>query len=359
MDDLHEIARFDDRLSHLYVEHARIDQHHKAIAVHDKSGSVDVPAAALALLMLGPGTSVTHAAVQTLADNNCLVAWVGEAGVRLYAHATGGTRSAANLLRQAELWADAHKHLAVVRRMYALRFGEDVSEALTLQQLRGREGIRVREAYARASLRTGVEWTGREYNRTNWKSADPVNRALSTAHSCLYGVVHAAILSAGYSAALGFIHTGKQLSFVYDVADFYKADVTIPLAFEVASEVIANLERSVRIACRDRFRQTRLLKRIIPDIGRVLDIEGGPCVGGGRGAAAAGDAGDGQTGAGGASSEPRGLGPRGLGGQAHGAGGETLDWDEDPARPGNLWDVTDDGEDGAVEGGRNFGGPDG
>ncbi len=276
MSDLHELARFDDRLSYLYVEHARIDQHEQAIAIHDTSGVTPVPVAALALLMLGPGTAITHAAVRALADNNCLVAWVGEAGVRLYAHSTGGTRSAAGVIRQAALVSDPARRLTVVKRMYLKRFQQPLDPQLTIQQIRGMEGIRVREAYAAASRTTGVPWHGRQYDRKRWSKADPVNRALSCANSCLYGIVHAAILSAGYSPALGFIHTGKQLSFVYDIADLYKADLTIPLAFEVVAGGGGPLERGVRLACRDRFKSNRLLARILPDIAWVLEITDDP-----------------------------------------------------------------------------------
>jgi CRISPR-associated protein Cas1 len=222
--------------------------------------------------MLGPGTNITHAAVRALADNGCLVLWTGEEGVRMYAQGMGETRSAKNLLRQAYLSSDPARRLVVVMQMYRMRFEESLDPGLTLQQIRGREGIRVREAYARASRDTGVAWGGRSYQRFDWHSADPVNRALSAANSCLYGVCHAAIVSAGYSPALGFIHTGKMLSFVYDIADLYKADITIPLAFRAAAEAADGLEGRVRRACRDGFHESRLLPRIVPDIDRALGI---------------------------------------------------------------------------------------
>src|SRR5579872_310577 len=231
MKDLHLLPKVRDSWSYLYVEHCRVDQEAKAIALHDERGTTAVPCASLTLLMLGPGTSVTHAAIRVLAESGCLVAWTGEEGVRTYAQGMGETRSARNLLWQAYLCMNRQRRLEVVRRMYAKRFAEELAPHLTLEQIRGREGVRVREAYARASRESGVEWQGRSYHRNEWKSTDAVNRALSTANSCLYGVCHAAIISAGYSPALGFIHTGKMLSFVYDVADLYKADVTIPLAF--------------------------------------------------------------------------------------------------------------------------------
>ncbi len=270
MDDLHQLPKFRDALSFLYVEHVRVEQEQKSIALYDAEGKTPVPAAGLSVLMLGPGTNITHAAIRALADNNCLVIWCGEQNVRFYAFGMGGTRSARGILRQAQLVADERSRLEVVKRMYRMRFKEDLPPDLTIKELRGREGIRVRTAYARASRETGVPWEGRSYKRSDWRSADPVNRALSCANSCLYGLCHAAILSAGYSPALGFIHTGKQLSFVYDIADLYKVDITIPVAFRAAAEECDNLEREVRLRCRDIFRETRLVQRVIPDIRHAL-----------------------------------------------------------------------------------------
>jgi len=268
--DLHVLPKFSDGWSCLYVEHCRLEQEDQAIAVYDASGKIPVPCSNLAVLMLGPGVSITHAAVSVLADHGCLVVWCGEGGVRFYAAGMGETRSAANLLHQARMWADADLHLKVVYRLYQLRFAETFDPALTLRQIRGMEGIRVREAYARAARETGVPWSGRSYRREKWSSTDPVNRALSVANSCLYGICHAAVISAGFSPALGFIHTGKMLSFVYDVADLYKTEITIPAAFRTAAEGKDGLERRVRLWCRDLFVSRKLLARIIPDIQKIL-----------------------------------------------------------------------------------------
>lgn len=281
MKDLRLLPKVRDSWSYLYVEHCRVDQQDKAIAIHDKEGRTAVPCAMLALLMLGPGTTITHAAIRALADNGCMVAWCGEEGVRLYAFGTGETRSSRNLLAQVRLYADPALRLRVVHCMYRMRFAEDLDPSLPIEELRGKEGVRVREAYARASGDTGVAWQGRLYKSSDWRSADPVNRALSCANSCLYGVCHAAIVSAGFSPALGFIHTGKTLSFVYDIADLYKVDLTIPVAFRAAAEGPAQLETRTRRTCRDMFRSQQLLERIIPDIERALGME--------RGAALAGD----------------------------------------------------------------------
>jgi len=271
--DLHLLPKIRDSWSYLYVEHCKIDQEDKAIAIHDAEGKVPVPCASLAVLMLGPGTNITHAAIRALAENGCLVFWTGEEGVRFYAQGLGETRSARNLMRQARLWADPKAHLEVVLRLYRMRFGEMLDDSLTLEQIRGKEGLRVRAAYAEASRSSGVPWAGRSYQRDLWGAADPINRALSAANSCLYGVCHAAIVSAGYSPALGFIHIGKMLSFVYDVADLYKVEMAIPVAFRETAAGKKDLERRVRQACRDAFREQRLLQRIIPDIEQALGAD--------------------------------------------------------------------------------------
>lgn len=272
MKDLRQLPKLRDSLSYLYVEHCRVDREEQSIAILDADGRTPVPCASLALLLLGPGTRITHAAVAVLADNNCLLAWCGEEGVRMYAFGCGGTRGAAALIQQARLVSDPDSRLAVAKRMYQMRFQEEPDPALSLEQLRGWEGRRVRDAYARASQESGVRWQGRSYDRSTWAGSDPVNRALSAANSCLYGVCHAAILSLGMSPALGFIHTGKTLSFVYDVADLYKTEVTIPVAFEVAAGGVFHVERRSRLGCRDRFRELNLLERLSRDIPRTLGL---------------------------------------------------------------------------------------
>jgi len=273
MKNLHELPQFADKLSYLYVEHAVIDKQDKAVAVHDAAGTTPVPAASLAVLVLGPGTKITHAAVRALADNNCQLVFSGEQGVRFYAHGLGGSRHSRNLIRQARLVSNELTRLQVVIRMYCLRFEDPPDDDVTLQQLRGMEGIRVRQAYRQASEESGVPWHGRSYKRNQWNDADPVNRALSAANACLYGLVHAAILSGGYSPALGFIHTGKQLSFVYDVADLYKAELTIPMAFRIAAENPTEVERAARYACRDEFHRSKLIQQVLPDIRHCLTVE--------------------------------------------------------------------------------------
>lgn len=273
MDDLHLLPKLRDSLSYLYIEHAVIERDSSALLVLQQTGRTTVPIANLCLLMLGPGTSLTHAAVVLLAENGTSIVWVGEDGNKFYAQGNGETRKSAHLLRQAELISDPEARLRVVMRMYELRFGYSLDPNLTIEQIRGMEGARIRTAYAEASRKYGITWTGRNYDRSNWANADPVNRALSAANALLNGICHAAIVSGGYSPGLGFLHTGLQLSFVYDIADLYKTRFTIPAAFHTASQGLENIEKRTRETCRELFRQEKLLQKILPDIDRLLNIE--------------------------------------------------------------------------------------
>jgi CRISPR-associated protein Cas1 len=271
MRDLHDLPKFSDRWSHLYLEHGRLEREASALIFYRIDGSLEIPIDQLGVVLLGPGSTVSHAAMRALADNNTLVCWTGEHGVRLYAHSTGGTYHSLRLLRQAALYSDYQSRMAVIRRMYSKRFPDPLPEDAPLETVRGKEGYRVREAYRHIAEEFGIPWHGRSYRQDDWDWSDPINRALSSAYACLYGICHAAILSAGYSPAIGFIHTGKMLSFVYDIADLYKTEVAVPTAFRVVKEGADEVDRRARIACRDLFHQTRLMQRILPDIAEVLD----------------------------------------------------------------------------------------
>lgn len=151
---------------------------------------------------------------------------------------------------------------------------EDVSK-LTMQQLRGREGARVRRIYRDQSIKHGVEWTGRDYNPDDFESGTPVNQALSAANVALYGVAHSVIVALGMSPGLGFIHTGHELSFVYDIADLYKAEISIPIAFQIASNVTEDedIGRLARLKIRDYVLENKLMKKIVKDLQELLEVE--------------------------------------------------------------------------------------
>ena len=261
-----------ERISVVFVERGEIDVLDGAFVVVDATGiRTHIPVGGVACIMLEPGTRLSHRAAALAARVGTLLVWVGEAGVRLYSAGQPGGARSDRLLYQARLALDDDLRLKVVRKMYAIRFGEEPPARRSVEQLRGIEGARVRQTYQLLARQFGVQWNGRNYDADSWDAADLPNRCLSAATSCLYGVTEAAVLAAGYAPAVGFIHTGKPLSFVYDVADIYKFDTVVPAAFKVAaSKPAGNPERAVRLACRDIFRQSKLLDRIIPDIEELL-----------------------------------------------------------------------------------------
>lgn len=264
-----------DRISILFVEKGNLDVLDGAFVVVDKNGiRTHIPVGSVACLMLEPGTRVSHAAVTLAARVGCLLVWVGEAGVRLYASGQPGGARADRLLYQARLALDDEARLKVVRKMYTMRFKEEPPSRRSVEQLRGIEGARVRKLYELLAAQYKVEWKMRNYDANNWGSGDIPNRCLSSATACLYGVCEAAILAAGYAPAIGFIHTGKPQSFVYDIADVFKFDTVVPVAFRIAARKPSDPERDVRLACREAFRQTRLVRHIIPAIEEILSAGG-------------------------------------------------------------------------------------
>ena len=273
---LQALPQIGDRLTFLYLEHCQINREDSAILVRDERGTTRIPAAAITVLLLGPGTTVTHRAVELIGDAGVGIVWVGEHGVRFYAGGRPLTHRAHLLIKQAKLVSNQRSHLAVVKKMYQLRFPDEDVSGLTTQQLRGREGSRVRKAYRTAAKQWNVSWNGREFDPDNFSSGDPVNQALSAGHACLYGLAHAVISALGCSPGLGFIHVGHERSFVYDIADLYKSEITIPIAFEIAARQPADLPGTVRRRVRDEMASTHLLERMVRDIRFLLSDDDQP-----------------------------------------------------------------------------------
>jgi CRISPR-associated protein Cas1 len=276
-----------DRASILFLEKGRVDVLDGAFVLVDEAGvRVHIPIGGIVCLMLEPGTRISHAAVALAARAGTLLIWVGEAGVRLYAAGQPGGARADRLLYQARLALDDEARLRVVRKMYTLRFKEEAPARRSVDQLRGIEGVRVREMYKLLAAQHAVAWQRREYDPHDWGSADTVNRCLSAATSALYGITEAAVLAAGYAPAIGFLHSGKPQSFVYDIADLFKFETVVPVAFRVAAAVqagrpldgrpVSDPVGEVRRRCRDSFRRSQILTRLIPAIEDVLAAGGLP-----------------------------------------------------------------------------------
>lgn len=273
--ELKELPRIGDRVSFIYVEHAKINRQDSAITVTDKRGLVKIPVAMIGALLLGPGTDVSHRAMEIMGDTGTSVLWVGERGVRQYAHGRALAHTTRFLEKQAKYVSNRQLRLAVARKMYQMRFeNEDVSK-LTLQQLRGREGARVRNCYRQLAKEYQVSWQGRVYEPDDFQAGDPLNQALSAANVALYGIVYSVIVAMGLSPGLGFVHTGHDLSFVYDIADLYKAKTSIPISFALVADLEEeeDIGRLARLKMRDAFVDGKLMAQIVEDLQYLLDIE--------------------------------------------------------------------------------------
>ncbi|MEU7890628.1 type I-E CRISPR-associated endonuclease Cas1e [Microbispora bryophytorum] len=271
------LPRVADSLSFLYTEAVRIVQDDTGVCaqVESRNGTdrVYIPTAALACVLLGPGTSITQPAMATFARHGTSLVCVGAGGVRSYAGVLPASLTTAWLEKQVRAWASDDSRLQVATRMYEMRFGASSAPAgATLAQLRGFEGQRVKALYRLLATKYGVKRFRRNYDPDAWDDQDPVNKALSAANACMYGVIHAAVLALGCSPALGFVHSGTQMSFVYDVADLYKARITIPLAFSLHAST--DPEREARRRLREDFRAFKLMPQIVADVQSLFDSSG-------------------------------------------------------------------------------------
>ncbi|WP_099321787.1 type I-E CRISPR-associated endonuclease Cas1e [Anaerococcus sp. Marseille-P3625] len=271
---LNELPRISDRVSFIYVEHSKINRIDSAITVSDYRGMVNIPCSIIGVLMLGPGTEISHRAMEILGDVGTTVIWVGERGVRYYANGRSLAHSTKLLEKQAKLVSNTRTRLKVARKMYAMRFINEDVRKLTMQQLRGREGSRIRKIYRDLSKKYQVQWDGRDYKVDDFDASNDVNKALSSANVCLYGLCHSIIVALGMSPGLGFVHTGHDKSFVYDIADLYKADLTIPLAFELAAkeEKEDEIGKLARLKLRDKLVDGKIMQQIVKDLQYLMDM---------------------------------------------------------------------------------------
>lgn len=266
------LPRMESRLSFLYVERAVINRDGNALTIKDQRGIAHVPATQLAVVLLGPGTKVTYAAMALLGDAGASVVWVGEKGVRYYTHGRPPAKTSRFAEAHARLWSNQRSRLRCARRMYDMRFpGEEISQ-LSLAQLRGREGARMKKIYAAEAQRTGVVWTRRNYDPQDFESGDPINRALTEGSAALYGIAHAVIVGLGFIPSLGIVHTGTDRAFVYDIADLYKAEISIPAAFEAVAAIPSGDDLNVRARIRDKVVSTRLMQRMVHDLQDLMEI---------------------------------------------------------------------------------------
>jgi CRISPR-associated protein Cas1 len=222
-------------------------------------------------ILLGPGTTVTHEAIKVMAAANCSICWVGEDSLMFFASGQTPTSDTRNFRHQMILAADSEKSLEVARRMYARRFPEVDLKNKSLKYMMGLEGLRVRKLYEQKALQYKVGWTGRQFVPGKFEMSDTTNRIMTAANAALYSIISSAIHSMGYSPHIGFIHSGSPLPFVYDLADLYKEELTIDLAFSMTA-IMAGCYDRYKLASefRKRVIETDLLGSIVSDIETIL-----------------------------------------------------------------------------------------
>lgn len=270
------LPRVSDGLSFLYADIVRIVQTDTGVCAETETDSgvvhrVPIPTAALACLLLGPGTSITSPALATLFRHGTSVISTGSGGVVYYGGWQSPDRTTKWLDLQARAYADDELRLEVACAMFELRFGEEVAEGTSIETLRALEGQRMRKLYQGLASKYRIKPFKRNYNPDSWGEQDSVNRALSSANAAFYGVVHSVIMHLGCHPGLGFVHSGKQNSFVYDIADLYKAEMTVPLAFSLHASDYPEAE--ARRGLRSDLKLYRMIPRIVRDVQLLLDPE--------------------------------------------------------------------------------------
>ncbi len=266
------------RLSFFYVERGTLSVIDGSLVLTDAEARTqyEVPARATTSILVGPGASVTTQAMRLASAYGVTIVWTGEHAVRCYSAGRPWSENVEWLERQVRCYADPAKRFRVAQDMYTRRFGSPVGRR-TIEELRGLEGARMRAFYRLQAQRFGIQWRGRRYPGGGPDTEfDAPNLALNVANTCLYGMAETAVHATGCSPALGFIHAGSQLALVLDLADLYKTEYAIPLCFGLVAarsrdgEPWPTLETDVRRACRDLFRTSDLLTRVVSNLQELL-----------------------------------------------------------------------------------------
>jgi CRISPR-associated protein Cas1 len=271
---IESLATAKDRWTPLYLEHGRVDVDDSSVKWIGSDGLLcRIPVATLSALILGPGTTVTHAAMKACAESNTPICWTGEEGMRFYAFGLTPNHTNEMPRLHAATWADKKRRILIARRMFRMRFPDVEVDNRSVQELRGMEGMRVRTLYAQLGQEYGVTWKGRNYDRNNWDVSDGINRALSAANASLYALVSAVVCSLGYLPSLGFVHDAGTLPFIYDVADLYKHLTSMPAAFLAIRQNPNDKGELVRTLLKERIEEYRLLQRLPKDLAALFDTE--------------------------------------------------------------------------------------
>ena len=272
---LETLAMARDRWTPICLEHGRLEVDDSSVKWIGADGLLcRLPVATISTVLLGPGTTATHAAIKACADSNTPVCWVGEDGLRFYAFGLAPNHANDMPRLHAAAWADKKRRAEIARRMFHMRFPDVPVESRSIKELRGMEGLRVRALYAEFGLKHGVTWKGRSYNPSNWDMADGINKALSAANASLYALCAAVVCSLGYLPSLGFVHDSGTLPFIYDAADLYKHLTSIPAAFLAIRQKPDDDGELTRKLLKQRVEEERILQRIPKDLEALFSDAG-------------------------------------------------------------------------------------
>ncbi len=266
-----ELPRIEDRRSFYYSDNCRLEKSDGAVRLISDEGIVDVPVAQIMVMMLGPGTTVTHRMVQIASEAGMCIVWVGEEGIRFYAGGSPLSGDTKLLVKQAKIVSNEKLRIAAAKRMYNIRYPDEDLTELSMRQLLGREGTKVGRRYRELSEIYGVPWNGRRYDIEDFDRNDVLQNAISCANACLYGICYAVIYALGLSPGLGIVHNGLAKSFVLDIADIYKEQISFPVAFSETAKGKEDMDHRIRMKMRVIIKDKRYLKCMVSDIMTTLD----------------------------------------------------------------------------------------
>ncbi len=252
-----------ERWTPLYLEHGRLEVDDSSVKWIGADRTVlRIPVATVSALMMGPGTTVTHAAIKACADSNTPVCWVGEQGMRFYSFGVTPNHDNERARKHAAAHASRKRREEIARKMFLKRFPRTTVNEKSIKELMGMEGKRVKALYEEMGASYGVSWKGRNYNKNRWELADNINRAISAANACLYALCTAVVCSLGYVPQLGFIHSAGTIPFVFDMADIYKPETTLKAAFQAVSINPSADEKTVIQMLKQKIEECRLVRRL-------------------------------------------------------------------------------------------------
>ena len=231
------------------------------------SGEYGIPFQTLSMILLGPGSTVSHDALRLMARHGTALVAVGEDGVRCYTAPPLMPDTSQIARKQMQAWADAEgQRITIARKMYALRLGEVLPQQ-DLNALRGVEGARMRRTYQTLAQRYGIPWRRRRYDRNDPLWADIPNQAINHASVAVTSAAVIAVTALGAIPQLGFIHEHSGEAFALDVADLFRDSILLPAAFQSARAVMDNpaldVERHTRRTTGELLRTERVISKML------------------------------------------------------------------------------------------------